>query len=375
MALAEEEWGAVIIQAEPLRDLVAEIFAAAGCSAEESARVARYLVESNLTGHESHGVIRVPRYIHWLREGKVRPGQSIEIITENAVLAVVDGCLGFGQTIGEQAVRLGIDKVAASGVSVIALRNSGHLGRIGDWAEMAAAAGVIALHFVNTTGIGLLVAPFGGIERRMSTNPVAIGVPMADGPPLMLDCATSIVAEGKILNAMSGGNPLPEGALIDADGTPSTDPALIYGSTETTQPLDLRGGRGAIRAMGEHKGSGLAFMCEVLAGALTGSGCAREDVDCLANAMLSVYLDPKTFDVAGFLGPELERYVRYFKSAKPMTPGGEVLCPGEVEHRNRVDRLAHGVPLPDATWRDILETARDVGFDQPRIDRALDAAQ
>jgi uncharacterized oxidoreductase len=240
---------------------------------------------------------------------------------------------------------------------------------------LAAEAGVISLHFVNTSGIGLLVAPFGGVERRMSTNPVAIGVPMADGPPLMLDCATSIVAEGKVLNAMSGGKPLPEGALIDSDGTPSIDPALIYGSTETTQPHDLRSGSGAIRAMGEHKGSGLAFMCEVLAGALTGSGCAREGVDYLANAMLSVYLDPNTFDVAGLLGPELERYVRFFKSAKPTVPEGEVLCPGEVEHRNRVDRLAHGIPLPDVTWRDILETARDVGLDQPRIERALGAVQ
>lgn len=352
----------MIVEADPLRRLVGDIFVAAGCSAGEAARIAHYLVEANLTGHESHGVIRVPRYVHWLQTGKVVRDQTMEIVTESETLAVVDGRFGFGQTIGPQAVRLGVDKARKNGLSVIGLRNSGHLGRIGDWAETAAAEGLISIHFVNTSGLGMLVAPFGGVERRMSTNPVCIGIPVEGGAPLVLDCATSIVAEGKVLNALGGGKPLPEGALIDEDGTLSTDPALVYGAIDGPQPLDRRSGRGAIRAMGEHKGSGLSFMCEVLAGALTGSGCARPGVDALANGMLSIYLLPSFLDQGGAFSEEVARYVAFFKSARPAAPDGEVLCPGDIEQKNREERADKGVPLTDSTWRSLLETSHELGL-------------
>ncbi|MEE9210662.1 MAG: Ldh family oxidoreductase, partial [Kiloniellales bacterium] len=199
------------IHAEPLRRLTGAVFAAAGCSAAESARIAYHLVEANLTGHDSHGVIRIPRYLQWMADGTLVPGRTIAVVTENEVMAVVDGQHGFGQSVGTQAVELGIRKADANGVSVIALRNAGHLGRIGDWAELAVAAGLVSIHFVNVAG-SLLVAPFGGTERRMSTNPFCVGVPLADGPPLILDFATSVVAEGKVLVAASGGKPLPPGS-------------------------------------------------------------------------------------------------------------------------------------------------------------------
>jgi uncharacterized oxidoreductase len=191
---------------------------------------------------------------------------------------------------------------------------------------------------------------------------------------MVLDFATSIVAEGKVLNALGGGKPLPEGALIDGDGTLSTDPALIYGTSDSTQPLDVRTGTGAIRAMGEHKGSGLAFMCEILAGALTGSGCSKPDVEQLANAMLSIYIVPEFLATANAFAAELEQYVRFFRSARPAEEGGEVLCPGDAEERSRTERMAEGVPLPASTWRSLLEAAEEAGMPAAAIEAASAAA-
>ena len=271
-------------------------------------------------------------------------------------------------------MRLGLEKVRHNGLAIVALRNSGHLGRIGDWAEMAAADGMISIHFVNTSGLGLLVAPFGGAERRMSTNPVCIGIPDPRGESLVLDFATSIVAEGKVLNALGGGKPLPKGSLIDGDGTLSTDPALIYGVQDSTQPLDVRSGSGAIRAMGEHKGSGLSFMCEVLAGALTGSGCSRPGMQRLSNGMLSIYVSPDFLVVESEFADELRDYVAFFRSAVPDAVGGEVLCPGEPEARNRAKRGVEGVPLPSSTWQSLLDAAEENGVAKSDIETARTAA-
>src|SRR6185312_11479293 len=180
-------------------------------------------------------------------------------VKETPVLAVVDGLHGFGQTVTPQAVAIGIDKCKAMGLSMVALKNAGHIGRVGDWAEMAAAAELVSVHFVNASG-SVLVAPFGGTERRLSTAPFVVGVPRPDGPPIVLDFATSIVAEGKVLVASQGGKKLPDNALIDRDGRLSPDPHVLYGDYTATGPRDQSKGTGAIRAFGEHKGSGLALM-------------------------------------------------------------------------------------------------------------------
>ncbi len=362
----------MLIKAEPLSRLVGEIFMAQGCSAQESARIGTYLVRANLTGHDSHGVIRVPRYCHWMEQGGLKADRQLTIVTESPVMAVADGNFGFGQTIGPLAVQLGIDKARQSGVSIIALRRSGHLGRIGDWAEMAAGAGQVSIHLVNVSG-SILVAPFGGAERRMATNPVAIGVPLPGEAPLILDFATSRVAEGKVMVALNGGKPIPEGSLIDRDGSLSADPALFYGQERATGVPDPKRGSAAIRAMGEHKGSGLSFMIELLAGALTGSGCCGPGERPLTNGMLSIYMDLGFFDSDDHFATEVRQYVDFFKSAKPAAPDGEVLVPGEPERRTREQRLAEGIPLPEEAWQAILTTAEAAGLSQAEIDRALGA--
>ena len=358
----------VTIAAENLRELVRDIFVAAGCSREEGERLGKSLVSANLAGHDSHGVVRVPRYLQWMAEGDFLADQKVEIVRETPVLAVVDGKYGFGQTTAPQAVEIGIAKCRAMGLSAVALRNSGHVGRVGEWAEMAAEAGLVSIHYCNAAS-SLLVAPYGGVDRRLSTAPYAVGVPRPGDEPLILDFATSVVAEGKVLVASQGGKKLPKDALVGPDGAMSGDPALLYGSIEPNGPRDYRQGQGAIRAFGEHKGSGLAFMVEVLGGSLTGTGAAQEGRR-WANGMLSIYIDPKQLDPEEFFPVDVQRYVSFFKSSRPVEAGGEVLVPGEPELRTRSKRLADGVPLPEDTWSRIVAAARSVGLDEERIGRA-----
>src|SRR6516225_10964234 len=255
----------VTIKAEPLIELVGDVFVKAGCSAAEAERIGKYLVSANLTGHDSHGVTRVPRYVTWKRERVVHADRKAKVVIETPVLAVVDGLHGFGQTVAPQAVAIGIEKCKAMGLSMVALKNAGHIGRVGDWAEMAAEAGLVSVHFVNASG-SVLVAPFGGSERRFSTAPYYVGVPRPGEPPIVLDFATSVVAEGKVLVASQGGKKLPENALINLDGTMSNDPRVLYGEYASTGLRRASNGKGAIRAFGDHKGSGLALMCELLGG-------------------------------------------------------------------------------------------------------------
>ena len=347
----------ILLPAERLQQFIADIFQAEGCSAEEAGRIARNLVGANLTGHDSHGVLRTPRYVLWLRQGQVKPGQTLRIVSETQSFALADGGFGFGQTIAPQSVELGLAKARNEGVAIIAVRNSGHIGRVGDWAEMAAAAGFVSVHFVNVAG-SQLVAPFGGVDRRISTAPFTVGFPMAGAEPIILDFATSMVAEGKVMVASNGGKPLPPGVLIDEDGSLSNDPRTLYGDGRDASHRGTRAGTGAIRAMGDHKGSGLALICELLAGALTASGCAGPGERTVANGMLSFYIDAGALGVAETMTAEARCYLDWVKASRPAEAGGEVLLPGEPERRRRAERLREGIPLPEDGWASICDTAR-----------------
>ncbi|UCD67659.1 MAG: malate/lactate/ureidoglycolate dehydrogenase [Betaproteobacteria bacterium] len=351
----------VLLDTTELRDFVMQIFVNAGCSQTESELVARLLVESNLTGHDSHGVIRVPRYVAALHEGLMIADQQVELLVDTSSFAVVDGKYGFGQTVALQATNIGIEKCRQSGLSAVALRNAGHIGRVADWAELAAAEGFVSVHFVNGAG-SVMVAPFGSYERRFSTAPYCVGVPVPDALPLILDFATSVVAEGKVLVASQGGKQLRADALIGPDGKPGNDPHLLYGEYDETGLRDPRVGKGAIRAFGEHKGSGLAMMCEVLGGALTGNGCT-ETGRRFTNGMFSFYVDPARVDPDELFPKEVSRYVAFVKQAKPSEHGGHTLVPGEPEAISKKKRLRDGIPLSENTWRAIVETASSVGIE------------
>lgn len=338
------------IDSEKLKRLVRSIFAAAGCKDEEAGRIGHYLVEANLVGHDSHGVIRVSTYIDFVRAGKVVPNKSIQVVFENEAIAIVDGEYGFGQTIGEQATKLGIEKSARHGVAVIALRNAGHLGRIGDWPMLAARAGKISVHFVNTSGAGILVAPFGGINRRLSANPFAAGIPVKDGPPILLDMSCCTIAEGKLRVALNKGVHVPEGCIIDSEGRPTTDPVVFYSDPP-----------GAILSIAGHKGYGLGVIAEMLAGVLTGGGASNPaNAGRLANGMLSIFMDPSFFQEETALAAEVRRFVEWVKSSEKSEPGGQILMPGEIEEHTKARRLRDGIELDDNTWKALADTARSL---------------
>jgi hydroxycarboxylate dehydrogenase B len=334
-----------------LTNLVAAIFRAAGCQPPEHEIVARHLVESNLVGHDSHGVIRVPIYIQWLKEGKVLANQQMDVVFENDCLAVCDGRFGFGQSIGEQAVDLGIRKCRHKGVSVVALRNCGHLGRIGDWAIRAADAGIVSLHFVNTSGLGMLVPPYGGIDRRLSANPIAAGLPADDDEePIILDISTSSIAEGKLKVAFNKGVDVPPGCIIDHEGRPTTDPKVFYGNPP-----------GAILPFGGHKGYGLGVLAEVMAGALTGGGCTKPGITRLSNGMLSIYIEPEMLDCDEMYYEELSNFVEFCKTSRRVDPAVDILMPGQIESRTKAKREAEGIELDEKTWGQIADTAKALG--------------
>lgn len=335
---------------ESLQKLITEVFIAAGCEPGEAAIVADHLIQANLTGHDSHGVIRTPVYVRWLKEGKVRANQRLAMILETDTVAVVDGQMGLGQSIAQQAMTLGIAKTRKSGVAVIAIRNCGHVGRVGHWAEMLVAAGLVSLHFVNTSGLGLLVAPVGGISRRLSANPVAAGIPVAGGEPIIFDISTSSVAEGKLKVAFNKGVNVPDGCIIDAEGKATNDPRVFYADPP-----------GAILPFGGHKGYGLGVVAEILAGALTGSGCSQPGKTRLEQGMLSVILDPTVFGVQDQFLDEVKCFVDFVKSSEKVSPTAEILVPGDVERRNRAERTARGIELDENTWNQIAACAESLG--------------
>lgn len=350
----------ITITADALRDFVQAIFEHTDCSADEALRIADNLVEANLTGHDSHGVIRVQRYVEYLETGVQHPNCELTTLIDDGPLALVDGQYGMGQTVGPLAVDLGIARAKEHGLAIVALRKAGHLGRIGAFAETAAAAGLVSIHLVNVAS-SQLVAPFGSKDRRMGTNPLAFGVPRADGPPVIHDFATSIVAEGKTAVALAGGPAVPNDALVGPDGL-TGDPSVLYSQEPGKRP-DSNGGVGALRAMGDHKGSGLSVMCELLAGALTGTGTSGPGKVRFANGMLSVYLDPAVIDPDNDFASSVTEYIDWFLDAAPIDEGDNVLLPGDKERQRMASRLENGLELPRALWQSIVDSAHHVGVD------------
>jgi hydroxycarboxylate dehydrogenase B len=349
--------GTARVTVAPLRAFVAKIFRAIGSAETEATIVGDHLIDANLVGHDSHGVIRVPKYVDWCARGMVRANRHASIAVDSLSHAVVDGDMGYGQVIGHEAMTIASGKARAHGVAVVAIRNTGHLGRIGAWAEQVAHAGLASVHFVNTSGFGLLVAPYRGSDRRLSANPIAAGAPGPDGAPLVLDISTATIAEGKIQVAKNRGEALPEGATIDARGRPNRDPAAFYGPPQ-----------GALLPFGGHKGYGLSVFCEILAGALTGGQTTHPDhatAAHLSNNMLSVVFDPAAFCGEESFRDEIARFAAWVKASPPADRGEAVELPGEPERRTRREREREGIPLDATTCRQLADCAGALGVPVP----------
>ena len=350
-----------IVPSDKLHALSRALCAASGSTEREATLVADHLVEANLTGHDSHGIGLLPIYVESVRGGTLAPNRHAELVSERGAVLVIEGHRGYGQVIGYEAMQLGIARARDQGVALLAIRNSFHLGRIGHWAEQCARDGFASIHFVNVIDHGPLQAPYGGAEARFSTNPFCAALPGEGGGAVVLDMATSKIAIGKARVARNRGVLVPEDSLLDALGRPTRDPAVMFEDP-----------RGALMPMGEHKGSGLAIMCELLAGALTGGRTiqpAHPRAGGIINNLLSVIIDPAAFGERRQLRDEIAALIGYVKSARPRPGFDEVLVPGEPERRRRAERLQRGIEVDERTWTEIQGAARMLGL----VDAQLDA--
>ena len=341
----------LVFPAERLQALTQAIFERVGAPPDIAQRVAEALVESNLAGHDSHGVIRIPSYVEAVRRGHVIPDARPTVQKESAVLALVDGGWAFGQVSAAFATDLAVRKAREHGLAVVGIVRCTHIGRLGEYPTMAARQGVIALVTAGgslASGVRGPAAPYGGRGRALGTNPIAVGVPGGDFPPLLLDFATTAVAGGKIMVARARRQPLPPGAILDPEGNPSTDPEDFY-----------RGG--VMLPFGGHKGYALSMVVELLSGPLTGADAHAATGRTSGTFILAI--DAGLFRPLAEFVSVADRVYRQVKETPPAPGFEEVLLPGEPEWRTRARRLAEGIPIEEATWSAIVQVARDLGID------------
>ena len=334
-----------------------------GSEEDEARQVADHLVRANLAGHDSHGVGMLPTYVRLLREGLLVPNQTADTVLDAGALLVINARRGYGQRMAADAVRRAIARAKEAGACVLALRNSSHIGRIGTYGELAAASGCAFTAFVNVADHAPAQATWASADARLGTNPFCVAVPGPDGPALLLDMATTTIAAGKARVASNKGQPVPEGALIDANGAPTTDPTGF-----------IRDRTGAMLSFGKHKGSGLAVMCEIMAAAVGGGQRADEDNrNGVLNSMLATVIDLSRVGDPGTIEQGIDATKSYLKSARVAPGFDEILLPGEPERQKATRRSAEGIEVDDTSWHDIRAAAATLGISGEEIDRAIGA--
>lgn len=343
-----------LVHPDRLHAFTRRVCAAMGSSEREAGLVADQLVGANLAGHDSHGVGMLPAYVDGFTRKRLQLNQHVTAVVDNGALAVFDGNSGFGQVMGYEATQAAIERAKAHGVAVVGLRNSFHIGRIGHWGEQCARAGLASIHFVNVAGHTPLVAPYAGADARFGTNPFCVAIPGRDDrPAVLLDMATSKIAMGKARVALNKGVPVPADTLLDGEGRVTTDPSGMFRHPR----------QGALIAMGEHKGSGLAIVCELLGAALLGGLVMGEESirrNTIINNMLTIAIDPDAITGRDSLVTEASAYLDYVQASAVRDGFEEVLMPGEPEHRSRLDR-ADGVEVDDTTLGELRSAATTVG--------------
>jgi hydroxycarboxylate dehydrogenase B len=345
-----------VLESRALIASVARILIAAGSLPAEAEQVAANLVLANLSGHDSHGVGMVPRYVDAVLEGGLKPNSDARVNLDAGSLLALDGQRGYGQVVGEQAMQLAITRAKETGSCVMALANAHHLGRIGHFAEMAVAHNLVSIHFVNVQSRPV-VAPWGGGDGRYGTNPCCIGVPLFGRDPFVLDFATSRVAQGKMRVAHNEGRQVDDGYLIDEQGRPTNNPGVVV-------VPQANGLFGALMPFGEHKGFGLAVACELLGGALTGSGTWHRPADtakAVINGMLTIVIDPQKLGTQRQFEEEAVAFVEWLQQSPAAAGHDGVLLAGGPERAARERRAVEGITVDDTTWAEIVAAGGKVG--------------
>jgi uncharacterized oxidoreductase len=344
--------------AQVLTTLAQSLFEAVAVPPEDAMIVARSLVDANLCGHDSHGVMRAPQYVDSIRKGTSKPGVQFTILNETPAILAVDANWGLGQVQAYRLLERLLPKAKTLGIAAGTLRNCGHTGRLGEYAEWAAKEKMALLATVNSHGAGRRVVPPGGTEGRISTNPICIGAPTS-GDPVVIDFGTSAVAEGKIRAHFQKKQPTPEGWLVDHAGVPTTDPGVLY-----TEP------RGSILPFGgqqAYKGFGLGLLLDMLCGGLSGGASSNPAFPLTGqgNAAVFVLFNPEFFGGTEHFLKETDGLSAYVRTC-PTAPGvAAITLPGDPERTAKVERIVKGIPIPDGTWELITTTARELNVKLP----------
>jgi uncharacterized oxidoreductase len=342
------------IQADRLRSIGHALLVANGVPEAEAATVARHVVAANLAGHDSHGVIMLPNYIERVRAGHIVPGAPFTIVQESPTTTVVDGNWGFGYVINEKAMELTIEKANAHNIAATTVFRQGHVGRLASYPLMAAKAGMIGMAWADSGRSPKGVAPFGGREARLGTNPWAMAVPADLDGPFCMDFATSAVAMGKIKLAEARGQEVPLGWIVDSEGDLTTDPARIKGGA--LLPL---GGPGE-----GYKGTALAAMGEIFCGILTGLGFGVEPTGRHNDGCFLIAIKVEAFRPLLAFRQDVADFAHYLKATPPAKGSSGVLYPGEIEHRQETRRAAAGIEIEAATWQKLGALAAAGGLSQ-----------
>ncbi len=349
------------ISAHHLTDLATSILSHASGNADAARKVAKRLVSANLTGHDSHGVGMIPAYVEGILAKQLIPDAQAKVVQDKGPFLLVDGQQGFGHIVAEQAMEMAIERARTSHFAVLSLRNSFHLGRLGDWGAMAAEAGFICILYANVQSERPIVAPFGGSDSRFVTNPYCTAIPAtAKNPMFLLDMATSTIAMGKARVADLSGNSVPEGSVIDVDGNPTTDPSVMF-----EEPS------GSLTTFGAHKGFGLALLGDILGGSFSGGGAylpERAVPSRIFNNMMAILIDPNVFGLADAFGVDMDKYADWVKASPPAPGVQAVQLPGDPERRCAKDRQANGIFVDAGTQAQLIEAATSVGVPQVDID-------
>lgn len=338
-----------IIHADELKRMSARIFEAAGASPEIAWRVSESLVEGNLTGHDSHGVIRIMQYFDDINRGDLDPRAEIEIVSETPTTALIDAHNAFGQVAAAKGMNVAIEKAKQHHVSAVGIRHTHHIGRLGEYTLMAAREGLVGIVMCNS-GPGRRAAPFGGLEAMFSTNPISIAAPAGEKRPFLLDYASTMVAEGKLRVAREKGEHVRPGLIVDKEGKPTTD------------PLDFYNG-GFLLHMGEHKGYALGLLVDILGGVLTGHGATSLPEYKSGNGTFMIVVDIAPFMPLEQFKERLDCLFEGIKNVKKAPGVSEVLIPGEPEFNGREQRLRDGIIVPDAIWKSMVECGQKLSVD------------
>lgn len=343
------------VSAGRLTSFVARVLDVVGTPRDVAQRVAEHTVDANLTGHDSHGVLRLEGYLDHVEIGYVDPAAQPTIIRETSTTALIDGEFAWGPVVADFAMETAIEKATEHSLSAVSIYRAYHIGRLGPYLLQATRRGYIGIAFCNVHG-SARAAPWGGTQRRLPTNPIAFAIPTS-GKPILTDFATTAVAEGKVRAAKITGQQVPAGWVLDGEGRPSCDPNDLYGEGSLA---NLGGDQG-------HKGYSLAVAMDLLGGVLSGIGTGLMSSERYGNGVLFQVLDPAAFTDPAEYKQRIDKYAAYLRSARRREGVDEIFLPGEIEDRRSAERRRSGLEVPDPVWERLSVLSERYGVALPPI--------